>query len=244
MSRRTLSFVIFALVAAVVCVRLGFWQLSRGRERRAANASIESQLVAAPVPFTNLATLGDSARFRRVRLVGVADYDREIVLGERTRGGSPGVHLVTPLRIAASDSLVLVNRGWAYSPDGAVVDRARWREGDTLEVTGYVERFASDTARARMGSRQGSAVLRTLDRRTAAELLGAPVAPLYVVATDIVSRPAHTSEPPARLTAPALGNGPHLGYAGQWWPVQYDSGRRQLERQLQRQAEMLGTSTI
>ena len=35
-----------------------------------------------------------------------------------------------------------------------------------------------------------------------------------------------------------------LGYAGQWWPVQYDSGRRQLERALQREAEMLGTSTI
>jgi anthraniloyl-CoA monooxygenase len=33
------------------------------------------------------------------------------------------------------------------------------------------------------------------------------------------------------------------GYAGQLWPVQYDSGRRQLEREMQRRGEMLETAT-
>jgi anthraniloyl-CoA monooxygenase len=49
----------------------------------------------------------------------------------------------------------------------------------------------------------------------------------------------HLADPHWTLHAAA-----QLGHAGQWWPVQYDSGRRQLERALQRQAEMLGTSTI
>jgi len=49
----------------------------------------------------------------------------------------------------------------------------------------------------------------------------------------------HLTDPHWTLHAAA-----QLGHAGQWWPVQYDSGRRQLERALQRQAEMLGTSTI
>ncbi|HEU0016711.1 MAG TPA: bifunctional salicylyl-CoA 5-hydroxylase/oxidoreductase [Longimicrobium sp.] len=35
-----------------------------------------------------------------------------------------------------------------------------------------------------------------------------------------------------------------LGWEEQWWPVQYLTGKKQLERQLQRQQEMLGTSTI
>jgi anthraniloyl-CoA monooxygenase len=49
----------------------------------------------------------------------------------------------------------------------------------------------------------------------------------------------HLTDPHWTLHAAA-----QLGYGEQWWPVQYDSGRRQLERTLQRQAEMLGTSTI
>jgi anthraniloyl-CoA monooxygenase len=32
-------------------------------------------------------------------------------------------------------------------------------------------------------------------------------------------------------------------YAGQWWPVQYERGRQQLERELQRRVEMLEAST-
>jgi anthraniloyl-CoA monooxygenase len=53
-----------------------------------------------------------------------------------------------------------------------------------------------------------------------------------------LARP-HLSDPQWTLHAAA-----ELGYADQWWPVQYGSGRVQLERQLQRQQEMLGTATI
>jgi anthraniloyl-CoA monooxygenase len=53
-----------------------------------------------------------------------------------------------------------------------------------------------------------------------------------------LARP-HLADPHWTLHAAA-----ELGYAQQWWPVQYLSGKSQLERQLQRQAEMLGTSTI
>ncbi|HYD54909.1 MAG TPA: SURF1 family protein [Gemmatimonadaceae bacterium] len=217
MSRRTLSFLLFAVAAAAVCVRLGVWQLSRRAERREANARIASRLVAPPEPFVRVAPLGDSARFRRVHLVGVADYAHEQVLGARTNGGSPGVHLLTPLRVGGRDTVVLVNRGWVYSPDGASVDRARWREGDTLAVTGFVERYAQGAARAHMGTRGGVTVLRTLDRAAVAAAVGAPLAPVLVVATQLESRPARAAETPVRLTAPALDAGPHLGYAIQWF---------------------------
>ena len=46
----------------------------------------------------------------------------------RTRSGSPGVHILTPLRIPESDTALLVNRGWVYSPDARTVDLTRWRE--------------------------------------------------------------------------------------------------------------------
>ncbi|CAN5762844.1 bifunctional salicylyl-CoA 5-hydroxylase/oxidoreductase [soil metagenome] len=53
-----------------------------------------------------------------------------------------------------------------------------------------------------------------------------------------LARP-HLSDPHWTLHAAA-----ELGYAAQPWPVQYLTGKQQLERQLQRQAELLGGSTI
>jgi anthraniloyl-CoA monooxygenase len=53
-----------------------------------------------------------------------------------------------------------------------------------------------------------------------------------------LARP-HLSDPQWTLHAAA-----ELGYAEQWWPVQYQSGKSQLERQLKRQQELLGNATI
>jgi anthraniloyl-CoA monooxygenase len=53
-----------------------------------------------------------------------------------------------------------------------------------------------------------------------------------------LARP-HLTDPQWTLHAAAA-----LGYTDQWWPVQYLSGKRQLERTLQREAELRGTSTV
>jgi anthraniloyl-CoA monooxygenase len=53
-----------------------------------------------------------------------------------------------------------------------------------------------------------------------------------------LARP-HLSDPQWTLRAAA-----ELGFAEQWWPVQYLSGKRQLERNLQRQAELRGIARI
>ncbi len=53
-----------------------------------------------------------------------------------------------------------------------------------------------------------------------------------------LARP-HLSDPQWTLHAAA-----ELGYPDQWWPVQYLSGKSQLERQLKRQQELLGNATI
>jgi anthraniloyl-CoA monooxygenase len=53
-----------------------------------------------------------------------------------------------------------------------------------------------------------------------------------------LARP-HLTDPQWTLHAAAA-----LGFGEQWWPVQYLSGKRQLERTLQREAELRGTSTV
>ena len=86
-------FTAFGIVFAIVFVRLGFWQLGRLQERKALNRELRSRAETAPVNFSELPKDTGDAHFRRVTLKGSYDYDHEIVLTNRTRNGSPGVHM-------------------------------------------------------------------------------------------------------------------------------------------------------
>jgi surfeit locus 1 family protein len=214
MSRRTLGLLVLSAVAAAVCVRLGFWQLSRLGERRARNAAVAARLRAAPVDVAALPSDSAERHFRRVRVAGRPDYEREVVLVLRSRDGSPGVNIVTPVRVAGSDTAVLVNRGWVYSPNGKDVDLARWRESDALAAEGYVEVPSRRPGAPRLTSSAGA--YNWLDADTLARQVGYPVTPYYVVLLDAPGA-APSPDRVARLTLPSLDEGPHKSYAVQWF---------------------------
>ena len=178
-----------AIVVATACVLLGKWQLDRLAQRRARNAALAARLALPP-----LAVRGDipadSARQRRVVAQGVYDFAAERTWPGRSFQGTPGVALVTPLRLA-DGSAVLVDRGWAPSPDAFHVDHTLYREPDTATVTGIAlipPRGRGDVAVA--GFRPFVIQLETPD----------PAAGL-----------------PRRWPPPALDDGPHLSYAIQWF---------------------------
>jgi surfeit locus 1 family protein len=213
-SRRTLVPIIVGLLVAAGCVRLGIWQLDRLAQRRARNAVVAARLDGAPLRLTALPRDTALARYRRVQLAGRYDYAHEIVLAGRSLEGSPGVNLVTPLRVAGSDTAVLVNRGWVYSPDGASAEPARWRESDSLDGTGWVVPLAAPLAR-QAGSPTHAPALRWLDRAEVQRRTGYPVLPFEVRLLE--ETPATSRRTPARLPPPPLDDGPHLGYAIQWF---------------------------
>jgi surfeit locus 1 family protein len=209
-SIRLRIFVVFAAVAAAVCVRLGFWQISRLHERQARNALVRSRIDSAEVDFAALPRDTTAARFRRARVVGVPDYAHELIYAARTHRGSPGVNLLTPVRIAGTDTAVLVNRGWVYSPDGASVDSTKWRENDST-FTGYVETFPT-VAGVAYATRPN--VLSRLGLQAVEKALPYPVAPMYLVE---LGDSTMAQDRVARLTIPPLDEGPHLSYAIQWF---------------------------
>src|SRR5678816_3660040 len=139
---RTRVFIAVAIVLAAICVRLGFWQLHRRTERRARNALIMSRLDSAAVDATRLPHDTATARFRRASVTGVADYEHELIYAARTYKGSPGVNLLTPVRIPGRDTAILVNRGWVYSPDGATVNLNDWHDRDSVFI-GYADELPS-----------------------------------------------------------------------------------------------------
>jgi len=203
-------FVAFALISAAVFVRLGFWQLSRRQERRARNALVAARLDSTAVSVASLPRDTALARFRRVRVTGVPDYEHELVWAARTHKGSPGVNLLTPVRLPGSDTAILLNRGWVYSGDGATVDLAKWRDRDSTFI-GYVEELPSVVGASYTDR---PSVIARLSHDVVAKALPYPVAPVYVI---VLSDSAIAADRIARLSAPPLDEGPHLSYAFQWF---------------------------
>jgi surfeit locus 1 family protein len=217
MTVRTAALVAVSAVMAIVCIRLGVWQLSRLSERRARNAVVAERLTAAPVGLEALPADTGQLRNRRVRVRGRLDLANEIVVTGRTRNGSPGVHIVTPLRVAGRDTAVLVNRGWVYSPNSAEVDLTAWREPDSLDAAGFVEPLSPGREGDRAAASARSArLVRRLDRDALARELGYPIAP-YVVTLLADSGSTQVAEHPVRLPTPALDEGAHMSYAIQWF---------------------------
>lgn len=215
MPRRLVAFLLLAAVLAAACIRLGFWQLSRLGQRRARNAVVTRRLAEPMVRLTSLPP-DSSSTLRRASVAGTPDFDHEIVLAARSYQGSPGVYLLTPLRMPGTDTAILVNRGWIYAPDGVNVGLKRWRETGTSFV-GYAERIPNGRSATPDGVlKADSRIARELDLVTVNSLLPYPVSPLYLVATT-----ADTTKPVgervARLPAPTLDEGPHLSYAIQWF---------------------------
>ena len=214
MTRRTIGFVIFAGIVSAVCVRLGFWQLDRREERRALNAMLTTRLGADPGPAFDVMRDSATAQFRRATARGAYDFANEVAVGSRTHQGSPGVHVLTPLRIPGRDTALLVNRGWVYSPDAMSIDLGRWVEADTATVTGYLLAL----------SRGGTGVVsipanprtvRRLDADSLAARLPYPIAPFLLVQTAPARAVADSAT--VRVATPVLDEGPHLGYAFQWF---------------------------
>lgn len=211
---------VLVVVVAIVCVRLGLWQLDRLDQRRARNAAYREALA---LPILDLR--GDSLDavlrrpaayvYRRARVHGEPDTTREIIWRGRSRNGRPGVNVLTPYRLERG--IVLVNRGWAASPDAAHVDLAGLRERHRDHAIGVLIPLpqGSDGAVPRMLP-SGDARVLSVQRPEASAL--APhlprLIPLYVQ-----QLPAEGDPPaPARLPVPDLADeGPHLGYAIQWF---------------------------
>ncbi|MDP9143652.1 MAG: SURF1 family protein [Actinomycetota bacterium] len=203
-------FLTFALCTAGVCTYLGFWQVSRHRERAGANALAEvarrRPVVVLPGPSDEIIPLAP------VTLTGEFDHEQEIVLRGRAHHGAPGVEVATPFRLAGGSLAVIVIRGFVPSDDAFGIDRGAIREPGPRTIHG--EAFALDSS-----ARGGLPIIRRSDttwqRVDRADLgrLPYPVMPLGVRQT----KDSGMTGFPIRLGAPALSAGPHLSYAIQWF---------------------------
>lgn len=115
--RAGLASSIVVLLMLGLLVSLGFWQLDRAQQKRALQDAYSARPDDAPLLIDEGFTPDREWRYRRVQVLGTYIADRQFLLDNRVHQGRAGYHVLTPLRLAGSDTVVLINRGWV--PQGA-----------------------------------------------------------------------------------------------------------------------------
>jgi surfeit locus 1 family protein len=206
-----LTILALVLVAAVF-VRLGFWQLGRLEERRAANrAAVEARAEPPRELGLGVDWTAEELNQRRVEASGKFDHSHEIVIRGQAFQGTPGVLVVTPLRLAGSDSAVLVLRGFVPSADAVRADIDSLGEPGTVRVRGLATAIAIGGGQP--VEHDGRITWARLDLAALRARLPYPVLPVLLRQTPDSGLPRQ----PRRLPAPELSDGPHLSYAIQWF---------------------------
>jgi surfeit locus 1 family protein len=214
MSRKSLTVLLLSILFAGLTTSLGFWQLSRLHDRRAANTRALALRDLPPVELGSGQPGGGSELDNR-RVVATGRFDRgeELVLRGYVYQGAPGVRVVTPLHLDGSDTALLVLRGFVPSPDAVHADLTGLDEPGAVRVHGVA--FAIPTS-ADSGGRlddQGTVTWRRLDLGSLRARIPYPIYGVYLIeARDSVHPPL-----PMRLEPPPLDDGPHLNYAIQWF---------------------------
>lgn len=210
---RWLAFHLLVVVAIVVMINLGFWQLRRLDERRELNAEVAANEDVPAVPLTDLLAEPDfdpdSAEWREVTAEG-AWVPGQVIVFNRSQNGIAGENVVTALALD-DGTTVLVNRGF--------VPLAREVPDPPSESASILGRVRVSQLRQQGGLTDAAEGPVTEIRRVEIERLApqfpGDMAPVYL--DLIASEPAITPADPLPVPPPEQSEGNHLSYAFQWF---------------------------
>jgi len=103
---------VVGLLLLALLISLGFWQLDRAAQKRALLQAYDDRPTDAAIRVDEHFALGPDWRYRRAQIIGSYDHAHQFLLDNRVLQGRVGYHVLTPLRLAQGDAVVLVNRGW------------------------------------------------------------------------------------------------------------------------------------
>lgn len=221
-NRRWLPATVIVVLGVALCVRLGIWQLERLETRRAFNTRVQAQLDRPPLTLTNATANADvyDQEYRMVIVTGTYDHSQEIAIINQASGNEWGVHLVTPLVIEGSNQAVMVDRGWIPAVDYQNGAWSRYQEPGMVTVEGV---FRRPQIKADWGGRTDPPLSAEEDFRKSwnfvnlGELSKQVAHPLLNAYIQQAPDPAWTGLPRRSQPKIELTEGPHMGYALQWF---------------------------
>jgi surfeit locus 1 family protein len=221
-TRRWILATLLVAFGVGLCIRLGIWQLDRLDQRRAFNARVQAQ-IDQPALTLDANTLQDdiaNMEYRQVQVTGKYDFSQEIALRNQYYGNEWGVHLITPLKIADTDQTILVDRGWIPAADFETGDWSKFAESGVVTVSGVLR--AAQT-RAQLGTRTdptpapGEAPRQSWNFVNISLISRQFPYPLLEAYIQQAPNPSWTGLPYRTQPELELTEGPHMGYALQWF---------------------------
>lgn len=203
-------FALLALLIATMCL-LANWQWNRHVERKAFNVTLTQRFSAPPQPLGELLQQypnREDAQWRLATISGTYLDQLSVNVVNVSQNGRAGYDPVTPLRVD-DGTIVLINRG--FVPLDAPQPPA---PTGIVEITGRIR----VTAERRTGAVSDSATgvltdVQRIDIDRLAQQLPATVIDVYLEAMQSTPK---DNEMLSMIAPPEFGNGPHLGYVGQW----------------------------
>ena len=207
------------LIAAIGFVSLGFWQLRRHDERREFNELLVDRSTAAEIPILEAleryGPTAESLELRAVSATGTYAVQEEVILLARSFEGISGHQVLTPLYLEDGRA-VIVDRGWvpidldqpgveAFAPPPGEVDLS-----GILRKTEVRASFGPVIPAEGVVTQVPRVDLERLDEQVQAELV-----PVYIQLVEQI--PAQSGELPRLVPLQEPTEGPHRGYAVQWF---------------------------
>jgi surfeit locus 1 family protein len=215
-TRRLSKLLAFALLIAATCVGLGIWQIARLHQKQQFNARVRASLAGPPRSLAALLPPGvdpDAVRYSRAGATGTYDVAHEVVLYGRTLHGRAGNHLLTPL-VTPDGSAVIVDRGWVPLNVTSPATAGTAPPTGPVTVVGVLLRSEGDVPGSVGGSTPQTEFAKIDLARLQAQL-PYRIEPVYLLLQS--QTPSQLSRYPIPAPLAKLSEGPHLGYAIQWF---------------------------
>ena len=229
-TRKYLLMTLLVLAAMAVMARLGVWQLDRRQQRMARNADLVAKLDAPPISLNEAAlaaawplpTDRDAVRNIRADASGQFDPTQQIVLLQQNYQDQPGIHLITPLVLAGTTQAILVDRGWIpfeeaqagradqYGPAGGEVTVS-----GRLQPSQILFGSAADKAQQTAAAEPAKSEWYRIDVDAIQKQLPYELLPVYLLQSP--GEAGNVALPYRVEPEVDLSEGPHLGYALQWF---------------------------
>jgi cytochrome oxidase assembly protein ShyY1 len=205
-----------AIVFAIGCALLSWWQFARRAETAHANALVVANYNAEPRPLDDelhgLGSYSPDQEWMQVQVTGRYLVQDQLLVRDRQLGGNPGFEVLTPLRLPDGDVFV-VDRG--FLSVGTTQDRPDTIPAPPSGTVTVVARLQANE-HAIPGRSAPAGEIPSIDLGAVAKDVGAPT---YTGAYGLmVSETPPAARNPAPLEPPSFGDdeGTHLSYAIQW----------------------------
>jgi surfeit locus 1 family protein len=220
-SRKWMLTTLLVFAGAALCVQLGIWQLDRLSQRRAFNAHYLAVRAESPLDLNQAGGQDLSGlEYRDAFAEGSYDFDHQVALRNQYNGNEYGYHLLTPL-ILGEGTAIVVDRGWIPA-EGNDTSQARrhYDEPGMLRVKGILRLGRS---KAELGGvadptltpgETGLELWNAVNLERIGEQVPYKLLPVYLQPDP---EPGDVTPPIPFQPEIELSEGPHAGYAGQWF---------------------------